>query len=111
MIETHTMVEDKKEEHDDFFAQDFGNVHASQSATSLGSDAFIGHDKEGEGWDKEGKLCFYIFISVCFLGPKVEHISSPVETKAPVSAILKKPVKKPIVGWACLRLIQSLGRC
>ncbi|VDO97401.1 unnamed protein product [Heligmosomoides polygyrus] len=71
-IDTAAVAEEHKEE--DFFSQDF--VHASQSATSLSSEAYIGHDTIDSR-------------------PKVDHIDSEaVPTSAPVSIILKKPVKK-----------------
>ncbi|VDO61756.1 unnamed protein product [Haemonchus placei] len=69
---------------EDFFAQDF--VHASQSATSLSSEAYIAKDNDRIGSD--GDLSNEH-------GPKVDHIDSePVPTSAPVSIILKKPIKK-----------------
>uniref|UniRef100_W6NSZ1 Arf GTPase activating protein domain containing protein n=1 Tax=Haemonchus contortus TaxID=6289 RepID=W6NSZ1_HAECO len=81
-IDTAAVVEEHKEE--DFFAQDF--VHASQSATSLSSEAYIAKDNDRIGSD--GDLSNEH-------GPKVDHIDSePVATSAPVSIILKKPIKK-----------------
>ncbi|VDL82021.1 unnamed protein product [Nippostrongylus brasiliensis] len=80
-IDTAAVVEEHKEE--DFFAQDF--VHASQSATSLSSDAYITHEKVDSSGDLNDEH-----------GPKVDHIDSePVATSAPpTSIILKKPIKK-----------------
>ncbi|KAK6061201.1 putative GTP-ase activating protein [Cooperia oncophora] len=80
-IDTAAVVEEHKEE--DFFAQNF--VHASQSATSLSSEAYIAKDDRiGSNGDLSSEH-----------GPKVDHIDSePVPTSAPVSIILKKPVKK-----------------
>ncbi|KAK6013876.1 putative GTP-ase activating protein, partial [Ostertagia ostertagi] len=81
-IDTAAVVEEHKEE--DFFAQDF--VHTSQSATSLSSEAYIA--KENDRIGSDGDLCDNH-------GPKVDHIDSePVATSAPVSIILKKPIKK-----------------
>lgn len=79
-IDTAAVAEEHKEE--DFFSQDF--VHASPSATSLSSEAYIGHEKVDSSGDLSDDH-----------GPKVDHIDSdPVPTSAPVSIILKKPIKK-----------------
>lgn len=94
MIDTAAMPEEKSEE-EDFFGQEFGAVPTSQSATSLSSDAYIGGTKKpakedtlAAGWGEDESL-----------GPKVDHLdSAPVSTAAPVSVILKKPVKKLALG-------------
>uniref|UniRef100_A0A1I7XBQ9 Arf-GAP domain-containing protein n=1 Tax=Heterorhabditis bacteriophora TaxID=37862 RepID=A0A1I7XBQ9_HETBA len=68
---------------DDFFSQDFISVPPSQSATSLSSDAYITADKSnGNDWKDEH-------------GPRVDHLdSAPKPTSAPISVVLKKPIKK-----------------
>ncbi|KHJ97373.1 putative GTP-ase activating protein [Oesophagostomum dentatum] len=77
-IDTAAVVEEHKEE--DFFAQNF--VQASQSATSLSSDAYIAHENGSNG-------------DLSDHGPRVDHIDSqPVATAPPPSIILKKPIKK-----------------
>ncbi|KAJ1365252.1 hypothetical protein KIN20_025496 [Parelaphostrongylus tenuis] len=81
-IDTAAVAEEHKEE--DFFTQAL--VHASQSATSLGSDAYIiREDEKSESCGEMGEH-----------GPKVDHLDSePVATSAPhLTQILKKPVKK-----------------
>ncbi|CAI2346785.1 unnamed protein product [Caenorhabditis sp. 36 PRJEB53466] len=81
LIDTVTHAEEKQEE-EDFFAQDFG--HSSASATSLSSDAYIADHKAD---------------TTTAHGPSVEHIDSvAVPTAAPVSVILKKPIKKATLG-------------
>lgn len=70
------------QEEEDFFAQDFG--HTSASATSLSSDAYIADHKSEDSTH----------------GPSVDHLDSSVAvpTSAPVSVILKKPIKKATLG-------------
>ncbi|CAI4232794.1 unnamed protein product [Auanema sp. JU1783] len=82
MIETAVMTEETQKE-DDFFDQEFGSMPVSQSSSSLSSDAFISQEKHDD-----------------FAGPKVEHLDSSTSATnpAPVSVILKKPVKKVALG-------------
>ncbi|EGT51703.1 hypothetical protein CAEBREN_13426 [Caenorhabditis brenneri] len=82
IIDTVTHAEEKTAEEEDFFAQDFG--HTSASATSLSSDAYITEHKTEDSQH----------------GPSVDHLdaSVPVPTAAPVSVILKKPIKKATLG-------------
>ncbi|EPB71450.1 hypothetical protein ANCCEY_09467 [Ancylostoma ceylanicum] len=81
-IDTAAVAEEHKEE--DFFAQDF--VQASQSATSLSSEAYISkEDRNDSNSDLNSEH-----------GPRVDHLDShAVATSAPPpSIILKKPIKK-----------------
>ncbi|CAI5440781.1 unnamed protein product [Caenorhabditis angaria] len=82
IIDTLTHADDSaKNEEEDFFSQDF--THSSASATSLSSDAYITDHKKPEDTQ----------------GPNVDHLdSAPVPTSAPVSVILKKPIKKATLG-------------
>ncbi|CCD68748.1 ARF GTPase activating Protein [Caenorhabditis elegans] len=82
IIDTVTHAEEKPAEEEDFFAQDFG--HTSASATSLSSDAYIADHKSEDSTH----------------GPSVDHLDSSVAvpTSAPVSVILKKPIKKATLG-------------
>ncbi|KAK6732545.1 hypothetical protein RB195_016736 [Necator americanus] len=79
-IDTAAIAEEHKEE--DFFSLDF--VHASQSATSLSSEAYITKEEKDDS-DLSNEH-----------GPRVDHIDSEgVPTSAPPpSLILKKPIKK-----------------
>ncbi|KAL6733298.1 hypothetical protein Aduo_003954 [Ancylostoma duodenale] len=81
-IDTAAVAEEHKEE--DFFAQDF--VQASQSATSLSSEAYISKEERN---DSNSDLNSEH-------GPRVDHLDShAVATSAPPpSIILKKPIKK-----------------
>ncbi|KJH51405.1 putative GTP-ase activating protein [Dictyocaulus viviparus] len=92
LIDTSTHIEEHRE--DDFFAQEL--IHASQSATSLGSDAYITKEsgKLENCGGSSGDRVFFKTISCS--GPNVDHIDSEATVTAapPVQHILKKPIKK-----------------
>uniref|UniRef100_A0A8R1DQ20 Arf-GAP domain-containing protein n=1 Tax=Caenorhabditis japonica TaxID=281687 RepID=A0A8R1DQ20_CAEJA len=84
IIDTVSHAAEEKQEEEDFFSQDFG--HSSSSTTSLSSDAYIADHKKPAAPDASH-------------GPSVEHLDSvAVPTAAPVSVILKKPIKKATLG-------------